>query len=558
MHSPFKLFAKPPRFVSRPGLSLILINIALFFNFTSCSQTPNSQQEDFTVKTQTSNIVSTANGQVTGAGTDSENILVYKGIPYAKPPVGELRWRPPAPPENWSEIRASDTFGRPCWQPHSKNAFVWSRGIFERSEDCLYLNIWANQAITKPKPVMVWFHGGGHTTGWGHGEIFDGTRLADLDVVVVTINYRLGPWGFLSHPLLSEESPQGSSGNYGLLDKIAALTWVQDNIKNFGGDAKNVTIFGQSAGAMSVCALMASPLSRNLFHKAIGQSASCLGDFTEDANGFVRGQALIQDTRAKNLRELRALSNQQLLHSVKESKWAQQTKITIDGWVLTEPPIDTFAKGEQAQVPLMVGSLANEGNQLFPINTNLSVASLDRMLEKMFGADSARELKTLYDKEFKESPGLALREIYTDQFMAYSMRLWARLNANTDKPAFLYFMTHVPPAFQIYLAQSPELNLPGGPRSGGAYHSGDLAFVFNNVGRVGMYWESVDYELASIISKYWANFAKTGSPNNSDLPHWPPYNTSANKTQILDLPITSKDGIRTKKLDLIGKAKPSR
>ena len=192
---------------------------------------------------------------------------------------------------------------------------------------------------------MVWFHGGGHASGWGHGEIFDGTRLAELGVVVVTVNYRLGPWGFLAHPLLANESDQKSSGNYGLLDKIASLKWVKDNIENFGGDPDNVTIFGQSAGSMSVCALMASPLSRGLFHKAIGQSATCLDEFKEDLNGFERGSEMIETTGAKTLKDLRSLTNQQLLDASKTSvKWNSRSKITIDGWVLSEHPIETFAK----------------------------------------------------------------------------------------------------------------------------------------------------------------------------------------------------------------------
>ena len=263
-----------------------------------------------TQNNQNSRGIPTAYGPVSGLDTNSRNIKVFKGIPYAKPPVGNLRWRPPEPPTSWTKTLATRKFGMPCWQPHSENAFVWSRGVFERSEDCLYLNIWSDLSASGPKPVMVWFHGGGHTSGWGHGEIFDGTKLAELGVVLVSINYRLGPWGFLAHPLLAAESDQNSSGNYGLLDKIAALKWVQENIENFGGDSQNVTIFGQSAGSMSVCALMASPLAKGLFHKAIGQSAACLNQFDQDSNGFERGIDLIERTTAKTLKELRALSNE--------------------------------------------------------------------------------------------------------------------------------------------------------------------------------------------------------------------------------------------------------
>ena len=178
--------------------------------------------------------VSTVHGPISGIRTKSQNIQSFRGIPYAKPPVGELRWQPPQKPDNWDKVLPAHAFGKPCWQPHSENAFVWSRGIFERSEDCLYLNIWTDNSTSKLKPVMVWFHGGGHSSGWGHGEIFDGTQLAEQGVVIVTINYRLGPWGFLAHPELTDESDQKSSGNYGLLDKIASLEWVKENIEQVG------------------------------------------------------------------------------------------------------------------------------------------------------------------------------------------------------------------------------------------------------------------------------------------------------------------------------------
>ena len=197
---------------------------------------------------------------------------MFRGIPFAKPPVGDLRWRPPAPLSSWTGTRSAETFADACYQAFSEDAFVWSRGEFERSEDCLYLNVWAPAEQTESLPVMVWFHGGAHTGGFAHVPLFDGTELARKGVLVVTVNYRLGPWGFLAHPALRAESEHDSSGNYGLLDKLASLRWVQNNIEAFGGDRSNVTIFGQSAGSMSVCALMASPLSNGLFHKAIGQA----------------------------------------------------------------------------------------------------------------------------------------------------------------------------------------------------------------------------------------------------------------------------------------------
>lgn len=543
------------------SLSTFSIRILIFFSlspiliFSGCSNTTDHQGENLKQNTQGSLVVPTVYGSVSGLDTESMNVKAFRGIPYAKPPVGDLRWRPPEPPNSWQRTKLANKFGLPCWQSHSENAFVWSRGIFERSEDCLYLNVWTDSSSSSPKPVMVWFHGGSHTGGWGHGEVFDGTRLAELGVVIVTINYRLGPWGFLAHPLLAEESDQNSSGNYGLLDKIASLKWVKDNIENFGGDPQNVTIFGQSAGSMSVCTLMASPLSKGLFHKAIGQSAACLNPFDTDAKGFERGIDLIEQTKANTLKDLRALSNQQLINATtSSSKWRNQSKITIDGWVLPEPPLQTFLNGKQAEVPLLVGSMANEGHLLFPVDENLTDNQLENYLNHEYGKQFSREFKHLYKTDLNKSPGLAKREINTDHFMAYSMRLWAQFNYEKRQPTFLYFMQHIPPAFQIYLAEEPDLDLPEGPRSAGAYHSGDLAFVFNNVGKIGLDWQKADYDLASAISRYWTNFAKSGDPNGSQLTNWPTYNTTNHNTLVFDTPIVTVQGVRKEKLDLIARA----
>ena len=543
------------------SLSTFSIRILIFFSlspiliFSGCSNTTDHQGENLKQNTQGSLVVPTVYGSVSGLDTESMNVKAFRGIPYAKPPVGDLRWRPPEPPNSWQRTKLANKFGLPCWQSHSENAFVWSRGIFERSEDCLYLNVWTDSASSSPKPVMVWFHGGSHTSGWGHGEVFDGTRLAELGVVIVTINYRLGPWGFLAHPLLAEESDQNSSGNYGLLDKISSLKWVKDNIENFGGDPQNVTIFGQSAGSMSVCTLMASPLSKGLFHKAIGQSAACLNPFDTDAKGFERGIDLIEQTKANTLKDLRALSNQQLINATtSSSKWRNQSKITIDGWVLPEPPLQTFLNGKQAEVPLLVGSMANEGHLLFPIDKSLTDNQLENYLNREYGKQFSREFKHLYKTDLNKSPGLAKREINTDHFMAYSMRLWAQFNYEKRQPTFLYFMQHIPPAFQIYLAEEPDLDLPEGPRSAGAYHSGDLAFVFNNVGKIGLDWQKRDYDLASAISRYWTNFAKSGDPNGSQLTNWPTYDTTNHNTLVFDTPIVTVQGVRKEKLDLIARA----
>ena len=507
------------------------------------------------------NQVSTEHGILEGAGSEADaSIGVFRGIPYAQPPVGDLRWRAPQDLASWTGVRHATKFGAACWQSYSDDAFVWSRGEFPRSEDCLHLNIWQPKKADATAPVMVWFHGGAHTGGFAHVELFDGTELARQGVVVVTVNYRLGPWGFLAHPALAEESEHNSTGNYGLMDKIAALKWVQKNIRSFGGNPDNVTLFGQSAGSSSVCALMTSPLTSGLFHKAIGQSAACLVKEKRDANGQQRGARLAQlalgelgaqDSESQvTAKQLRSIDNQSLLSAMENSPWSEGSRIVVDGWVLPEAPVDVFNANQQAKVPLLVGSLANEGHELLPLNNALTESELDQYLNKTF-AETAPKLKALYAEDLAISPGMALREILTDAFMAMSMRGWAQYNHNADQPTYLYYMDYVPPAYQIYLFDDPNLNLPGGPRSTGAYHSGDLAYVFNNVGKTGDFWLEEDFAMARAMSSYWTNFAKTGNPNGANLPNWARYEPQNHNTQLLSNPIKTIAGAKREKLDLL-------
>jgi para-nitrobenzyl esterase len=542
---------------------LIRINltlaILLSINLVGCTEKEAGMSAD--MNKERVNQVSTEHGMLEGAWSQADaSIGVFRGIPYAQPPVGDLRWRAPQDLTSWTGVRQATTFGAACWQSYSDDAFVWSRGEFPRSEDCLHLNIWQPEKTDATAPVMVWFHGGAHTGGFAHVELFDGTELARQGVVVVTVNYRLGPWGFLAHPALAEESEHNSTGNYGLMDKIAALKWVQKNIQGFGGNPDNVTLFGQSAGSSSVCALMASPLASGLFDKAIGQSAACLVKEKRDANGQQRGARLAQlalgelgaqDSESQvTAKQLRSIDNQSLLSAMENSPWSEGSRIVVDGWVLPEAPVDVFNANQQAKVPLLVGSLANEGHELLPLNNALTESELDQYLNKTF-AETAPKLKALYAEDLAISPGMALREILTDAFMAMSMRGWAQYNYNADQPTYLYYMDYVPPAYQIYLFDDPNLNLPGGPRSTGAYHSGDLAYVFNNVGKTGDFWLEEDFAMARAMSGYWTNFAKTGNPNGANLPNWARYEPQNHNTQLLSNPIKTIAGAKREKLDLL-------
>ena len=542
---------------------LIRINltlaILLSINLVGCTEKEAGMSAE--MNKERVNQVSTEHGMLEGAWSQADaSIGVFRGIPYAQPPVGNLRWRAPQDLAPWTGVRQATTFGAACWQSYSDDAFVWSRGEFLRSEDCLHLNIWQPEKTDATAPVMVWFHGGAHTGGFAHVELFDGTELARQGVLVVTVNYRLGPWGFLAHPALAEESEHNSTGNYGLMDKIAALKWVQKNIQGFGGNPDNVTLFGQSAGSSSVCALMASPLASGLFDKAIGQSAACLVKEKRDANGQQRGARLAQlalselgaqDSESQvTAKQLRSIDNQSLLSAMENSPWSEGSRIVVDGWVLPEAPVDVFNANQQAKVPLLVGSLANEGHELLPLNNALTESELDQYLNKTF-AETAPKLKALYAEDLAISPGMALREILTDAFMAMSMRGWAQYNHNADQPTYLYYMDYVPPAYQIYLFDDPNLNLPGGPRSTGAYHSGDLAYVFNNVGKTGDFWLEEDFAMARAMSGYWTNFAKTGNPNGANLPNWARYEPQNHNTQLLSNPIKTIAGAKREKLDLL-------
>ncbi|MDC1322095.1 carboxylesterase family protein [Pseudomonadales bacterium] len=542
---------------------LIRINltlaILLSINLVGCTEKEAGMSAD--MNKERVNQVSTEHGMLEGAWSQADaSIGVFRGIPYAQPPIGDLRWRAPHDLASWTGVRHATKFGAACWQSYSDDAFVWSRGEFPRSEDCLHLNIWQPKKADATAPVMVWFHGGAHTGGFAHVELFDGTELARQGVVVVTVNYRLGPWGFLAHPALAEESEHNSTGNYGLMDKIAALKWVQKNIRSFGGNPDNVTLFGQSAGSSSVCALMTSPLTSGLFHKAIGQSAACLVKEKRDANGQQRGARLAQlalgelgaqDSESQvTAKQLRSIDNQSLLSAMENSPWSEGSRIVVDGWVLPEAPVDVFNANQQAKVPLLVGSLANEGHELLPLNNALTESELDQYLSKTF-AETAPKLKALYAEDLAISPGMALREILTDAFMAMSMRGWAQYNHNADQPTYLYYMDYVPPAYQIYLFDDPNLNLPGGPRSTGAYHSGDLAYVFNNVGKTGDFWLEEDFAMARAMSSYWTNFAKTGNPNGANLPNWARYEPQNHNTQLLSNPIKTIAGAKREKLDLL-------
>jgi para-nitrobenzyl esterase len=452
-------------------------------------------------------------------GTVADGVRSFKGIPFAAPPIGELRWKPPQPVAPWQGVRQCDTFGPECPQaPYPAGSMYYSPPQ-KQSEDCLYLNIWTAAKTNEKLPVMVWIHGGALTRGSGANRTYNGAALARKGVVLVTINYRLGPLGYLAHPELSAESPQGSSGNYGVLDQIAALKWVQKNIAGFGGDAKNVTIFGESAGSWSVNALVATPLAKGLFHRAIGQSGGSFGPMSylkEDRGRLTAaekvGAAFAKAAGADTLKALRSLPAEKIIDFFNNDTEGKKfrTSPNVDGWVLPDEIRNIFAQGKQNDVPVIVGSNANEMSTLtVPATVPKTLVEYRKRIEPLYG-EATRDFDALYAVKSDEDVAAAYLGSLRDVTFTLPMRTWARMTATGRSKAYLYFFSHVPPN-----ANSKYL---------GAYHAAEIAYVFNNLNPQNTMLGELDRKLAEKMSTYWVNFAKTGDPNGKGLPKWTPYN----------------------------------
>ena len=510
--------------------------------------------------------VQTTAGELEGVWSDeTERVSVFRGVAFAQSPVGDLRWRPPAAVEPWDGVRMATEFGPACWQARNPDNSPYARGELPRSEDCLTLNVWTPAQDPGDRlPVMVWFHGGGHSSGVGSARIFDGTAAAEKGVIMVTANYRLGPIGFLAHPALTAESDHGSSGNYGILDHIATLAWVRNNIAAFGGEAGNVTIFGQSAGSWSVCALQASPLARGLFHKAIGHSGGCFGaprahlaktgGMATDVSGHDAGLAIAAELGAEGegpeaAAALRAAGPEAVMEAQQTAR--RGTGLLVDGWALPKLADEIFATGEQNDVPVIVGSMSDEGSTLYAGMAEPSKDEFVGGLRAQYGGGGGGDaVLAAYATEIDTSTKVAGQAIQADRSFTWQMRAWARaIGDGTD--VYLYFFSHAPPVFRLYVPDRPELDVPGGQRSNGAYHSGDLAYAFGNVGLVGIDWNDRDRELSDQMSQYWVNFAKTGNPNGDGLPEWPEYDRETERAIEFGADGTAAVAkVREKKLDL--------
>jgi para-nitrobenzyl esterase len=496
-------------------------------------------------------VVQVAGGSLRGLAVSDAGdpgVLAFRGIPYASPPVGDLRWRPPQPPAPWSGERDATRPGPGCWQPLPAPDSFYGPGPAERSEDCLTLNVWtAAQTSVERRPVMVWIHGGALVTGNGNVWAYDGTSLARRGVVVVTLNYRLGPLGYLAHAALSAEDEHGSSGQYGVLDQVAALEWVRDNIEAFGGDPGNVTIFGESAGSWSVCYLTATPLAAGLFHRAIGQSGGVfdsMPDLRDNAEpqGARFAEAAGAAAGPEVAAALRSLTAEQVYETFDRGRFSFRP--SVDGWAFPTDVRTIYEQGRQNRVPLLLGSNADEGTALFAGGAPATAGDYHASLERQY-ADDAERVAELYPAATDDDAALAYLELMGDRVFAWEMRTWARLAAAAGQPAYLYYFTRVPPG--------PEAERYG------AYHAAEIVYAFDNVSLAPnspnpkRRWtpEALDVELASTMAGYWTSFAKAGDPNVGELPAWPRYDTASDQALELGDQVRVVLALKRERLDLL-------
>lgn len=459
--------------------------------------------------------VTVAGGTLEGTTGADSSVRVFKGVPFAAPPVGNLRWRPPAPVQPWEGVRKADTWGTRCMQGEMFGGPLISRE--ERmGEDCLYLNVWSPAEIPDGKlPVLVVFHGGGFAAGSASEPRTDGEWFARQGIVVVAPNYRLGVFGFLAHPELTAESNGRGSGNYGMLDQVAALEWVRDNIAAFGGDPDNVTINGESAGSMSVSALMASPLSKELFHKAIGESGAF---FVSPSDGMALktladkeqdGARFAISVGADSLADLRAKPADELLAAVmKTGGWGYSPG--LDNHFLPEPVSAYYEAGEQARIPLLAGWNSSELGMSIALNPEKpDVAAFGAELAKQFG-NKANAAAAVYPANDDDEAMQSAADLASDLFISYSTWKWIETHLETaEAPVYRYRFDRV---------------LPDDPASRfGALHAVEIEYAFNTLATKPSAWRPVDFEIAEVMSTAFANFVRTGNPNGPGIPHWPEF-----------------------------------
>jgi para-nitrobenzyl esterase len=463
-------------------------------------------------------------GLVSGVVNDA--ITSYKGIQYAAAPVGEWRWKPPQPVKPWQGVKAANAFGPTCMQTPYPPSSIYLQPEQPRSEDCLFLNVWTGGKSGDKRPVMVWIYGGAFTRGASSLPGYDGTALAKKGVVLVTFNYRVGALGFLAHPELTAESSQHTSGNYAILDMIAALQWVHRNIAAFGGDPSRTTIFGESAGSWAVNVLEATPLAKGLFQRAIGESGGQFIRHTALKTAEEAGVRFAKTLNADSLAALRAVPADRIASA------QIGANVTLDRFVLPDDVRAIFEGGRHNAVPVIVGSNANE------MTTLADIAALPKTLDdfrvrvkSQYG--DLEEFLAVYPVKTEADIAPALLGVGRDALFTLQMRTWARLNR---APAYLYQFTRAP-----QLADRPNL---------GAYHAAEISFAFGNV-ELHPWVTPTDRKLADQMSSYWVNFATTGDPNGKSLPKWTPYDPTSEPYLEIGETMNMKNHLLKAQLDFL-------
>jgi para-nitrobenzyl esterase len=494
--------------------------------------------------------VKTANGALEGSALKS-GIRVYRGVPFAASPVGELRWKAPQPVKNWSGVRPALEFGPNCMQrPVFGDMEFRNKGM---SEDCLYLNVWTPaKAASEKLPVLVYFFGGGLMAGDGSELRYDGESMAKKGIVSVTISYRVTVFGFLAHPELTAEAPYHASGNYGFFDQNAALKWVQANIAAFGGDPARVTIAGQSAGSRSVSVQLISPISKGLFAGAIQESGSIVQGTRPPslADGEKHGSGFMAAAGAKSLKELRAMPAAKLLEMTATAPWTRFEAIADGYQVPARDLIDYVDKGEQSHVPLLQGWVSEDRTARSLLGGNPATPEgYAAAVRKMFGADADKVLALYPAGKTEEQVLDAAQVLATDQGMGYNMwRLGEGHLKSSGKPVYRWFFARPRPKFLGRANQTPgtaggiitNAAAGAGPRWRGAVHSAEIEYALGNLATNTHYaWEPADYKLSELMETYFANFIKSGDPNGAGLPKWPAYG-AAGGFQVMNLNVESK------------------
>jgi para-nitrobenzyl esterase len=497
-------------------MKLILLAVACLFSVTGISAQGTADKSLLTVKT--------ANGLV--QGTQVSGITIFKGIPYAQPPVGDLRWKEPQPVRNWEGTRRADHFAPRAMQlPIYRDMQFRSDGM---GEDCLYLNIWSPSKTGKEElPVLVYFYGGGFKGGDGSEYRYDGASMARRGIVAVTVNYRLGAFGFLSHPELTKESAHHASGNYGLMDQTEALRWVHKNIAAFGGNPENITIAGESAGSSSVCAQVISPLPRNLFAAAIGESGSVLDrPLSSLADAEKKGLLFTSRAGAHSLHDLRALSAEEILQASAKPD-TMDFPIDVDGYFFPEQPLALYKENKVARIPVIIGWNSEEvGWKSILGKADPTVDNYLNAVKKLY-PDNADQILKLYPVSNDNEVEAVATELAGDRHNNFGFWRWAELHAKINNPVYRYFYTKARPGLRADVNKLPAgaenvVMKPGEFK--GAAHSAEIEYALGNLPTNRVYdWQPDDYLVSAIIQDYFLNFIKTKNPNGVGLPYWPLY-----------------------------------